>query len=65
MTSIYFLFALKQKFIIHINEKYQRNKLKNRTYYFFNDMINNEDFNPNLLKIDKNSYKSIDIYYIE
>ena len=65
MTSIYFLLALKQKFIIHINEKYQRNKFKNRTYYFFNDMINNEDFNPNLLKIDKNSYKSIDIYYIE
>ena len=65
MTSIYFLLALKQKFIIHINEKYRRNKLKNRTYYFFNDMINNEDFNPNLLKIDKNSYKSIDIYYIE
>ena len=65
MTSIYFLLALKQKFIIHINEKYQRNKLENRTYYFFNDMINNEDFNPNLLKIDKNSYKSIDIYYIE
>ena len=65
MTSIYFLLELKQKFIIHINEKYQRSKLKNRTYYFFNDMINNEDFNPNLLKIDKNSYKSIDIYYIE
>ena len=36
----------------------------NRTYYFFNDMIRIRDFNPNLLKIDKNSYKNIDIYYI-
>ena len=24
--------------------------IKNRTYYFFNDMINNEDLNSNLLK---------------
>ena len=38
--------------------------IKNRTYYFFNDMINIKDFDPNLLKIDKNSYKNIDIYYI-
>ena len=27
-------------------------------------MINIEDFNSNLLKIDKKSYKNIDIYYI-
>ena len=27
-------------------------------------MINIKDFNPNLLKIGKKSYKSIDIYYI-
>ena len=27
-------------------------------------MINIKDFDPNLLKIDKNSYKNIDIYYI-
>ena len=27
-------------------------------------MINIEDFNSNLLKIDKNSNKNIDIYYI-
>ena len=37
--------------------------IKNRTY-FFDDMINIEDFDPNLLKIDKKSYKNIDIYYI-
>ena len=34
------------------------------TYYFFNDMINIKDCDPNLLKIDKKLYKNIDIYYI-
>ena len=38
--------------------------IKNRTYYFYNDMINIKDFEPNLLKIDKKSYKNIDTYYI-
>ena len=38
--------------------------IKNQTYYFFHDMINIKDFDPNLLKIDKKSYKNIDIYYI-
>ena len=37
---------------------------KNWAYYFFNDMINIKDFDPNLLKIDKKSYNNIDIYYI-
>ena len=38
--------------------------IKNRTYYFFNDMMNIEDSDSNLLKIDKKSYKNIDIYNI-
>ena len=37
---------------------------KNRTYYFFNVMINIEDLDSKLLKIDKKSYKSITICYI-
>ena len=37
--------------------------IKNRTYYFFDDIINIKNFDPNLLKIDKKSYKNIDIYY--
>ena len=40
-----------------INIKYQ-------TYYFFDDMINIKDFDSNLLKIDKQSYKNNEIYYI-
>ena len=38
--------------------------IKNRTYYFFNDMVNIKDFDSNLLKTDIKSYKNIDIYYI-
>ena len=26
--------------------------MKNRTYYFFNDIINTENFDPNNIKID-------------
>ena len=36
--------------------------IKNRTYYFYNDMINIKKFDSNLLKIDKKSYKNTDIY---
>ena len=39
-------------------------EIKNRTYYFNNDIINMEEFDSNLLKKDKKSYKDIDIYYI-
>ena len=39
-------------------------EIKNRTYCFYNDIINIEEFDSNLLKIDKKSYKDIDIYYI-
>ena len=38
--------------------------IKNRTYYFFNDMINIKEFDSSHLRIDKKSYKNIDIYYI-
>ena len=39
--------------------------IKNRTYYFYNDIIDLKDIEPNLLKVDKKSYRNIDIYYIE
>ena len=38
--------------------------IKNGTNYFFNDMINIEGFDSNLLKLDKKTHKNIDIYYI-
>ena len=38
--------------------------IKNRTYYYYNDIIDLKNFNVRLLKIDKKHYKGIDIYYI-
>ena len=38
--------------------------IKNRTYYFYNDIIDLKDFDARLLKIDKKSYKNIGIYNI-
>ena len=38
--------------------------IKYRTFYFSNDMINSEEFDSNLLKIDKKHFKGINIYYI-
>ena len=38
--------------------------IKIRTYYFFDDMIDIKNFDSNLLKINKKSYKNTDIYYI-
>ena len=38
--------------------------IKNETYYFFDDMIDIRNFQPNLLKIDKRPYKDVDIYYM-
>ena len=43
---------------------FKETNIKNWTYYFLNDMINIEDFDSSLLKIDKKSYKNIGIYYI-
>ena len=45
--------------------KFKQIEIKNRTCYFYNDIINIGEFNSNLLEIDKKSYKDIDIYYNE
>ena len=38
--------------------------IKNRTYYFYNDIIDLKTFDASLLKIDKKSYKNTGIYNI-
>ena len=38
--------------------------IKTRTYHFYNDMINFKNFESNLLKIDRKSYKNICIYNV-
>ena len=54
------------QFVLSLLEmgKVKQIKIKNRTYYFCNGIIDIEEVNSNLLKIDKKSYKDIDIYYI-
>ena len=46
-----------------MGETKQRN-IKNRTYYFYNNIIYLKDFDVKLLKIDKKSHKNLDIYNI-
>ena len=55
--SIYFQKILEMGNIKQIN-------IKNRKYYFFNDMINIKDFDLSLIKINKKSYKNIGIHHI-
>ena len=38
--------------------------IKNRTYYFYNDLINIKDFDAKLLKLDKKISMALNIYYI-
>ena len=39
--------------------------VKNRTCYFYNDIIDFKTFDSKNLKLDKKTYKEIDIYNIE
>ena len=38
--------------------------IKNRTYYFYNDLINIKDFDTRLLKLEKKTAMNLGIYYI-
>ena len=38
--------------------------IKDRTYYFYNDLINLKNFDANMLKLHKKSSIDINIYYI-
>ena len=51
-------------FIMYKMGKVKQIDIKNQTYYFYNDIIDLNNFDAMFLKIDKKSYKNIDIYYI-
>ena len=38
--------------------------IKNRTHFFFNDMVDIKNFHSDLLKIDEKPYQDVDVYYI-
>ena len=46
-------------------EEVKEINIKNRTYYFFDYMIDIRNFHSNLLKIDKKWHKDINVYYID
>ena len=45
-------------------EEVKEFNIKNRSYFYFEDMIDIKHFYSDLLKIDQNSYKDTDIYHI-
>ena len=38
--------------------------IKNRTYYFYNDIINLDEFDGSKIKVDRKNFNDIDIYYL-
>ena len=61
--------VIKKYFSCKINHRYKMGtvkqiNIKNRTYYFYNDIIHLKNFKSNLLKIDKKSNKDIGVYNI-
>ena len=38
--------------------------IKNRTYYFYNDIINFDKFDESKIRVDKKDFNDIDIYYL-
>ena len=42
-----------------MSNKFKDINMKNQTYYFFNDIIDTKNFNPNNIKIDEKAYKNI------
>ena len=42
----------------------KRLNIKYRTYYVYNDLINLDEFDADLLKLDKKGVMNINVYYI-
>ena len=45
-------------------EKIKQINIKNRTYYFYNDIINLDEFDGSKIKVDRKNFNDIDIYYL-
>ena len=42
----------------------KKQNIKNRTYYFYNDLINLDGFDADLVKLDKKEFMNINVYYV-
>ena len=38
--------------------------VKNRTYYFYNNIINLDEFDGSKIKVDRKNFNDIDIYHL-
>ena len=38
--------------------------IKNRTYFFYHDIVNLDEFDENRIRVDKKDFSNIDIYYL-
>ena len=47
-----------------MSNKFKEIDIKNRTYYFLDDMANIKNLYLNKIKIDEKSYKNILVYYM-
>ena len=45
-------------------EKIKQVNIKNRTNYFYNDIINLDEFDESRIRVDKKDFNDIDIYYL-
>ena len=39
--------------------------IKNRTYYYYNDIVDLDEFDESKIKVDKKDFNDIDIYYLD
>ena len=60
------ILAKKQKFgeCQYINGRNKTN-IKNQTYYFYNDIIDLDEFDGSKINVDKKDFNDIDIYYLD
>ena len=56
--------TLKQQFTNINGGKVKQTDIKNRTYYFCNDVINLDEFDGSKVKVDKKNFHDIDTYYL-
>ena len=45
-------------------EEIKQIDIENRTYYFYNDIIDFDEFDKSKIKMDKNDFNDFDIYYL-
>ena len=45
--------------------KIKQMNIKHRTYYFYNDIIDLDEFDGSKVKVDRKKFNDIDIYYLD